>query len=213
MSFMRFINATSSTFPRQCASASVLFATGDTIAQQFVEKKGKNHDLIRTGRLAVYGGVIFAPIMSTWMGKILERVKFQNKAATLGTKVLLDQVIMSPLIISIFFTATNFLEGKPFSAAQEKLKTSWLPTYKAAVGVWAPVQAINFSIVPPHLRLLFVNVVSVGWNTFLSVQAAGGANERKAEAKVDELEAPLINRAKAVGAKLEREGNKLVHKA
>jgi hypothetical protein len=35
----------------------VLFATGDTMAQQLVEKRGfKNHDLARTGRMALYGG-------------------------------------------------------------------------------------------------------------------------------------------------------------
>jgi hypothetical protein len=35
----------------------VLFGAGDTLAQQAVEKKGfKNHDLIRTGRMAAYGG-------------------------------------------------------------------------------------------------------------------------------------------------------------
>jgi len=35
----------------------VLFATGDIMAQQLVEKKGlKNHELARTGRMALYGG-------------------------------------------------------------------------------------------------------------------------------------------------------------
>jgi protein Mpv17 len=35
----------------------VLFATGDITAQQLVEKKGvEKHDLVRTGRMALYGG-------------------------------------------------------------------------------------------------------------------------------------------------------------
>lgn len=35
----------------------VLFATGDALAQQGVERKGlKNHDLSRSGRMALYGG-------------------------------------------------------------------------------------------------------------------------------------------------------------
>lgn len=35
----------------------VLFATGDTLAQQGVEKKGfANHDIARSGRMALYGG-------------------------------------------------------------------------------------------------------------------------------------------------------------
>ena len=35
----------------------MLFAAGDTLAQQAVEKKGfANHDLPRSGRMALYGG-------------------------------------------------------------------------------------------------------------------------------------------------------------
>jgi protein Mpv17 len=34
----------------------VLFAAGDVMAQQVVEKKGlQNHELARTGRMALYG--------------------------------------------------------------------------------------------------------------------------------------------------------------
>jgi protein Mpv17 len=41
----------------QSVTTAVLFATGDTMAQQLVEKKGfKNHELARTGRMALYGG-------------------------------------------------------------------------------------------------------------------------------------------------------------
>lgn len=83
----RFLAATSSTLPRQCATAGVLFATGDTIAQQFVEKKGSRHDIVRTLRLSAYGGLIFAPIASTWFGKVLERVQFKSAAANVVTKV------------------------------------------------------------------------------------------------------------------------------
>jgi hypothetical protein len=45
----------------QSITTAVLFATGDTMAQQLVEKKGfRNHDLARSGRMALYGGGGFA---------------------------------------------------------------------------------------------------------------------------------------------------------
>jgi hypothetical protein len=41
----------------QSVTTAVLFATGDAIAQQAVERKGlKSHDLERTGCMALYGG-------------------------------------------------------------------------------------------------------------------------------------------------------------
>lgn len=40
----------------------VLFATGDVMAQQAVEKRGlENHDIARTGRMALYGGGTYLP--------------------------------------------------------------------------------------------------------------------------------------------------------
>ena len=34
--------------------------------------------------------------------------------------------------------------------------------------IWPLANAINFALVPPPLRVLFSNVISVGWNAFLS---------------------------------------------
>jgi protein Mpv17 len=48
----------------QSITTAVLFATGDTMAQQLVEKRGwKNHELARTGRMAFYGGGKLSPSM------------------------------------------------------------------------------------------------------------------------------------------------------
>ena len=76
MSFInRLLQASSATLPRQCATAAFLFGTGDFIAQAAVEKKKpftSQYDLVRTLRLGLYGGVIFAPITSVWF-RTLER--------------------------------------------------------------------------------------------------------------------------------------------
>lgn len=50
----------------QSITTSVLFAVGDITAQQLVEKKGfQNHDLARTGRMALYGGSMHISIHSS----------------------------------------------------------------------------------------------------------------------------------------------------
>ena len=41
----------------QSVTTAILFATGDIMAQQAVEKKGvAKHDFTRTGRMILYGG-------------------------------------------------------------------------------------------------------------------------------------------------------------
>ena len=52
-----------------------------------------------------------------------------------------------------------------------------------------PVQLANFSVVPAHLRLLLVNVVSLGWNTYLSAANSATAQADTVEAKVDTAKA------------------------
>ncbi|EPQ25916.1 uncharacterized protein PFL1_06590 [Pseudozyma flocculosa PF-1] len=178
----RFLAATSSTLPRQCLSGGVLFATGDVIAQQLIEKRGKQHDPWRTARLGLYGGAIFSPIAATWFGKVLERVQFKSRYANIATKVALDQLVAAPNMTALFFTATTLMAGGSTGDVKAKLNESWWSTLKTGWAVWVPVQAVNMAFVPPNQRLLFVNVVSIFWNTFLSVVSSG--SEKTAEAKL-----------------------------
>ena len=66
-----------------------------------------------------------------------------------------------------------YLEGAdPKKRLQDKyteaLKKNWM--------VWPPVQAINFSMVPLQHQVLVVNVVSLGWNCYLSYVNSKGPN-------------------------------------
>ncbi|SNX85031.1 related to glomerulosclerosis protein Mpv17 [Melanopsichium pennsylvanicum] len=189
--FTRFIAATSSTFPRQCLTGGVLFATGDTIAQQFVEKRGSQHDFPRTLRLALYGGCVFSPLASLWFSKGLERVQFASKPLNIATKVALDQGIASPAFIAMFFSVTTIMAGGSIEEAKKKVENNWWSTLKTAWGLWIPVQALNMALVPVQSRLLFVNVVSIFWNTFLSIKSAAGKKDEGVveliEAKVEKL--------------------------
>jgi protein Mpv17 len=44
----------------------------------------------------------------------------------------------------------------------EKWCNSFLPSYKANLTIWPLVQGVNFAFVPLELRVLVVNVVSLG---------------------------------------------------
>lgn len=73
----------------------------------------------------------------------------------------------------------------------EKWNSAFGPAYKANLAVWPFVQGINFTFVPLELRVLVVNVISlgescsknvlnsvpnqnqIGWNCFLSLMNSG----------------------------------------
>ncbi|KAF8637263.1 hypothetical protein AX17_002943 [Amanita inopinata Kibby_2008] len=153
-----------------CASAAVLFGTGDVIAQQLIEKRGSNHDLARTARLTFYGGALFGPCMTVWYG-FLNRIKFATPSRAVVYRVWLDQAILTPVAVAFFFGSMSVLEGKSHEAV-DRIQKAYVPTLIRNWGVYIPTQIINFSIVPPHFRFVTVSVVGLFWNTYLSAENA-----------------------------------------
>ncbi|KAL7423907.1 Protein required for ethanol metabolism [Cryptotrichosporon argae] len=169
-------------------SSGVLFATGDVVAQQLVEKKGSQHDLVRTGRIVAWGAGIFAPAVTVWF-RTLERLPIRGKWPATLARVGLDQFVFAPCILTGFFTVMTLLEGKDLNAVREKWRSSFVPTLQTNWMVFIPFQIFNM-FVPLQYRLLAINGVNIPWNAFLSLQNAKskGAEPAKA-AKIESLEA------------------------
>ncbi|EIM91828.1 uncharacterized protein STEHIDRAFT_70249 [Stereum hirsutum FP-91666 SS1] len=165
-------------FLTQCLSSAVLFGAGDVLAQEAVEKRGwERYDPIRTLRLSLYGGAFFGPPVTKWF-QFLGRLQFASPTKAVVYRTFLDQSLMAPLAVGWFFTSMTFLEGKGVAEVQDRLSKSYVPTVFRNWCVFIPTQILNFSIMPPQLRFVFVGVVSLFWNTYLSaVNAADAAKE------------------------------------
>lgn len=150
----------------QVITTAVLFGTGDVIAQQAVEKKGiEKHDAARTGRMVLYGGAVFGPAATTWFKFLAKNVNLKSPNATILARVGLDQGVFAPCAVGAFLSSMAVLEGTPVSDKLEKNYKSALTTNYM---VWPFVQAVNFKMVPLEHRVLVVNIVSIGWNCYLS---------------------------------------------
>ncbi|KAJ7665878.1 hypothetical protein DFH06DRAFT_1185276 [Mycena polygramma] len=191
-SFFRAYNAMLIRRPMlaQCGTAAVLFGAGDVIAQQAVERKGKAHDFARTARLTFYGGAMFGPAMTKWY-QLLNRIQFKTPTKAIVYRVWLDQMVLTPGAVIVFFGSMALLEGKPKEIVP-RIGAGYVPTLLRNWAVFVPTQIINFWLVPPHLRFVVVSVVSLFWNTYLSVAnavatkqaAAAGLIEEKKDEKV-----------------------------
>ncbi|KAJ7888084.1 hypothetical protein B0H14DRAFT_3081974 [Mycena olivaceomarginata] len=153
-SFFRAYNALLIRRPMaaQCGTAALLFGAGDIIAQQAVERKGKEHDFARTARLTFYGGAMFGPAMTKWY-QLLNRIQFQTP--TKGYSL--------PGAVIVFFGSMALLEGKPNDIVP-RIGAGYVPTLLRNWAVFVPTQIINFWLVPPHLRFVVVSVVSLFWS-------------------------------------------------
>ncbi|KAE8449509.1 Protein required for ethanol metabolism [Mollisiaceae sp. DMI_Dod_QoI] len=150
----------------QAVTTAVLFATGDTLAQQLVEKKGwKNHDIARSGRMALYGGAVFGPAATTWFKFLQHKIVLPNKNAEILARVACDQTIFASTNLFCFLSSMAIMEG---TSPKDKLDKSYWTALKSNWMVWPFIQVVNFKFVPLHHRVLLVNVISIGWNCYLS---------------------------------------------
>ena len=155
------------------------------MAQQAVERVGvENHSLARTGRMALYGGgnigsllsclmaladtiliAVFGPAATLWYRFLQTKIKFQSTNATIAARVLTDQTVFASTNLFVFLSSMAYMEGSDPSA---KLGSTYVEALKKNWMVWPAVQAVNFKFVPLEHRVLLVNVVSLGWNCYLS---------------------------------------------
>ncbi|KAI9628618.1 hypothetical protein KEM48_011574 [Puccinia striiformis f. sp. tritici PST-130] len=149
----------------QIVTSLILFGGGDVIAQQAIERKGKQHEWARTARLAGYGGFVFAPLGTRWF-KTLDFIQLKSHKLTTLLKLSIDQIIAAPTMLAFFFYTMNFCND--LKQGEERLREKWGPTLYKNWIVFIPLQAINFGVVPSHLRLLVINGASLFWNSYLS---------------------------------------------
>ncbi|EPE06672.1 integral membrane mpv17 pmp22 [Ophiostoma piceae UAMH 11346] len=164
----------------QSITTAVLFATGDITAQQLVETRtpkgdktadGKDdapagHDFMRTGRMALYGGAVFGPAAATWYNILQRHVVLSTPRKTMLARVAADQGIFAPVFIGVFLGSMAVLEG---GSPKEKIQKQYVNALTANYMLWPAAQMVNFSVVPLEHRVLFVNLVSIGWNSYLSI--------------------------------------------
>ena len=120
--------------------------------------------------MALYGGCVFGPAATKWYAFLTKRINLRNHNATIAARVAADQVVFATTNLAFFLSSMAVMEG---TSPKEKLEKSYLPGLKANWMLWPAVQAVNFKLVPLEHRVLVVNIVSLGWNCFLSYLNSG----------------------------------------
>ncbi|GAA5869835.1 hypothetical protein JCM3774_000509 [Rhodotorula dairenensis] len=172
------------TLPTQMVTASICAGTGDLIHQLgFEDKRLDEVEWYKTRRLMAYGGLVFAPCSNTWH-RVLNRINLRSKVTTVLARTATDLTFFSPFATCLFYSAQGTMEARPFrtpaipdapQGIYERLEERLWPTVQKQWAVFGPANLINLSVVPLYARPPFMNVVSIGWNTFLaSAQSRGG---------------------------------------
>lgn len=80
----------------------------------------------------------------------------------------MDQILMAPNFTFAIVTSLNLVTGKSFHQAIAETKTTYVDIMKANYCLWPFAQLVNFYMMPLNYQVLFVQVVSVGWNSYIS---------------------------------------------
>lgn len=161
-------------------TSAILFGVGDRVAQRIegaetddsaAKDSPDRHGLKRTARMMVWGGLLFAPIGHAWYNFLEKAVRGKSMAAV-AKKIAADQLIFSPPLALAFFTYAGCSEGKPPRDTMETALAKLPPTLAVNWTVWPLVHVCTFGFVPLEYRILFINVVNIGWSAFLSRMAS-----------------------------------------
>ncbi|XP_065843859.1 protein Mpv17-like [Oscarella lobularis] len=166
-SYLRCLNARP--LLTQAATSGFLFFAGDVIAQQAIDRRGvKRHDFYRTGVMTFTGLCIAGPVLRFWYLSLERLVPGKGSFTVVLKKIALDQLLFAPVFLAGFFTTIDLLERKGLEEIKKHLKAEYRNALITNYMLWPAVQIITFNFMPLKHRVGFVQLVALGWNTYLA---------------------------------------------
>jgi len=158
-----------------CTSC-VAWTAGDVLAQKCVSSERVPYDPVRTLRMASFGFLLHGS-MGNMFYRFLDRAVLGRSVGSIAAKVAIDQLCWNPVFGCTFFTYMGVAEGKSINDIGTTIESDLKTSVVGSWACWIPAHAVNFALVPPQLRMLYISSVQIGYNVFLSCLANKGTED------------------------------------
>ncbi|GMS91066.1 hypothetical protein PENTCL1PPCAC_13241, partial [Pristionchus entomophagus] len=156
-------------FTNVCTT-STLLCTADVVQQSINKEKHPEIDWTQAQRMMCVGP--FYGLMSHNWYKYLEGIKFIGTPWQIVGKKIFWDTLATPLFSAVVIIGVGWQEGgHSFAALVKAVSEYWHKLWAILLldcSLWPPAQVFNFAYVPPHLRVLYCNFVTLLYNIGLS---------------------------------------------
>jgi glyoxylate/succinic semialdehyde reductase len=156
-------------------TSCILSIAGEVIAsgvKSVITGERMNVDARRVAVFGLYGFLCTGPFLHHWYAFLEHFLAVKMKLSgnkKIIAKLLIDRCIWGPPFVLFTIAFLQYLQTFCSKTTSDAIKKSYVAVLLMNQKVWVPAQAINFACVPLDYQVLFVNAVSIGWNTFLSM--------------------------------------------
>ncbi|XP_017034140.1 mpv17-like protein isoform X2 [Drosophila kikkawai] len=99
------------------------------------------------------------------MYKWLDRTFPGTTKVIIVKKLVLDQFVLTPYLLTIFYAGMSLMEGSEDTFLE--LREKFVPTFVRSCIFWLPAQALNFTLVAPRFRVIYMGVCGLIWVNIL----------------------------------------------
>ena len=83
-------------------------------------------------------------------------------------KAAVSHAVLFPSYTVAFFMLLGHLEGETVRQSAEAFVDRFPAVFGLGTAIWPAANVVNFMYVPLRFRVLYLNIIGVGWNAFLS---------------------------------------------
>ncbi len=121
----------------------------------------------RTLHMSVSFGLTSGFLCHYWYN-FLDRAVVGRGFAVIGRKIVYDQLLFSPVCLAACLIVAGAYEGSSRRQIASDVVHKGGNLYLAECLVWPPAQFVNFYFLPTRFRVVFDNLVSLGFDTYTS---------------------------------------------